>query len=101
MAYHLDFASFFKPELELDQVKSVMISSLPESVQQHLLTGCAPQNTVLAATSVAIDGIQYAADMVVSVGSCTGLPEFRQIQQVLVVNTNVLFICRQMLAWYY
>lgn len=39
--------------------------------------------------------------MVVSVGSFAGLPEFGQIQQVLVVDTNILFICRQMFAWYH
>ena len=100
-AYHLDSASFFKPALELDKVKSVMVSSFPDNVQQHLLARHAPQNTVLTATSVSIDGIKYAADMVVSVGSCAGLPEFRQIQQILVVDTNVLFICRQLFAWYH
>ena len=39
------------------------------------------QNTVLSAVSVNIDGMNYAADMVVSVGSCGVLPEFRQIKQ--------------------
>lgn len=101
IAYHLDCASFFKPALELDKVKSILVSSLPDNVQHYLLARYSSQNTVLAATSVIIDGVKYASDMLLSVGSCAGLPEFRQIQQVLVVNTNVVFICKHMFAWYH
>lgn len=101
MAYHLDAATFFKPALELDKVKSVLVSSLPDSVQQHFLTNYGPQSAVLAAMSVIIDGIRYANDMLVSVGSCAGLPQFRQIHQILIVHSNVMFICREMIAWYH
>lgn len=76
MAYHLDSSSFFKPALALGKVKSVMISSFPVSEQQQLMESNA-NTTVLSATSVNIDGVRYAADMVVSTGSCAGLPEFR------------------------
>uniref|UniRef100_A0A3B4WHJ5 Uncharacterized protein n=1 Tax=Seriola lalandi dorsalis TaxID=1841481 RepID=A0A3B4WHJ5_SERLL len=62
-----------------------MISSFSDNVQQHLLATHAPQNTVLTATCVSIDGINYVADRVVSVGACAGLPEFRQIQTVRAV----------------
>lgn len=96
MAYHFDAATLFSPAWEMDKVKSVLVSSLSNSVQQHLLTIYGPQSTVLVATSV-IDGIRYANDMLVSVGSCAGLPEFRQIHLILIVNTNVMFICREWL----
>lgn len=57
------------------------MSSFPVSVQQQMLERNV-NNTVLSATSVTIYGVKYTADMVVSVGSCVGLPDFRQIQQV-------------------
>lgn len=51
--------------------------------------------------SVNIDGMNYAADMVVSVGSFRGLQEFRQIKQVLAVNPYIVFICKPITAWYH
>lgn len=39
--------------------------------------------------------------MLVSVDSCADLPVLRQIHHILIVNTNVMFICREMIAWYY
>lgn len=101
MAYHLDCASFFKPALQANKVKSIMISSLPGNIQDILHQRCGLQNTVLSAVSVNIDGMNYAADMVVSVGSCGGLPEFRQIKQVLVINADIVFLCKSMIAWYH
>lgn len=47
------------------------------------------------------NGINYANDMLVSVGSCAGLPQFRQIDQILIVNSNVMFFCREMITWYH
>lgn len=101
MAYHLDCASFFKPALQANKVKSIMISSLPENIQDILHQRCGLQNTVLSAVSFNIDGMNYAAVMVVSVGSCGGLTEFRQINQVLVINADIVFLCKPMIAWYH
>lgn len=39
--------------------------------------------------------------MVVSVGSCGGLLEFRQIKQVLVLNADIVFLCKPMIVWYH
>lgn len=39
--------------------------------------------------------------MVVSAGSCSGLPEFRQITQIFAIHTEIMFVCRVMSAWYH
>lgn len=39
--------------------------------------------------------------MVVSAGSCSGLPEFRQITQIIAFRTAIIFVCRVMSAWYH
>lgn len=101
MAYHLDCASFFKPALQANKVQSIMVSTLPVTIQEILHERLGVQNTVLSATSVVIDGINYASDMVVSVGSRGGLPMFRQIKKVLVLNMDILFLCKPMSAWYH
>lgn len=66
MAYHVD--SFFKPSIQMDKVSLSLVSSLPENIQNLLKQRYASQNTVLAASSVSVDGIKYSSDMIVSVG---------------------------------
>lgn len=100
MAFHLASTSFFKPSIEIHKVKSVMVSSFPENVQNWLNQRNNQLNTILVASSVCIDGIKYSADMVISVGSCAGLPDFRQIAKIVVINTEIAFVCRLMTAWY-
>ncbi len=36
MAFHLDSSTFFKPRLEIDKVRSVLVTSFPENVQSSL-----------------------------------------------------------------
>lgn len=38
--------------------------------------------------------------MIISVGSCSGLPEFRKITHIVVINTEILFVCRLLTVWY-
>lgn len=99
IAFHLAATSFFKPSVEINRVKSVMVDSFPENVKNFLCLRNNYQNTVLAAASVCIDGIKYSADMVISVGSCSGLPDFRQIAKIVVINTEI-FVCKLMTSWY-
>lgn len=74
----------------------VSLKNIQDFVQQ---TYGAHQSVLLAAT-VTVDGVQYAPGMVVSVGSCAGLPEFKQIKQMVIINTEIVFICKPMIAWY-
>lgn len=55
---------------------------------------------MLVSSSVYIDGIKYCPDMVVSVGSCSGLQEFMQIEKILTINTDIMFLCKPQIAWY-
>lgn len=87
MAYYLDTSSFFKPSIEMDKVTTASITFYPENVQQVFCQGVPQLTSVLVASSVYVDGIRYCADMIVSVGSCAGLPSFRQIKQIVALNT--------------
>ena len=81
----------------MNKVKAVTV---PENVQNCLYHRNTNQNTVLVVSSVCIDGIKYSADMVISVGSCSGLPDFRQIAKIVVINIDMIFVCRLMTSWY-
>ena len=100
VSYQLDCSSFYKPEFEMTKVTSLLVTSFPESIQNALRKKVPNTSAVLTASSICIDGIEYNVDSVLSAGSCSGLPEFKQITQIIAVNTNVLFICQVMTAWY-
>lgn len=99
MVFHFAATSFFKPSIEIHKVRLV-VSSFQENVQNWLNQRNNQLNTVLVTSSVCIDGIKYSADMVISVGSCAGLPDFRQIAKFVVINTDIAFVCRPMTSWY-
>lgn len=101
MAYYLDTSSFFNPPVEMDKVTTASIASFPENVQQVFCQRVPHLTTVLVTSSVSVDGVRYCEDMMISVGSCSGLPEFKQIKQIVSINTEVLFVCKTMTAWYH
>lgn len=39
--------------------------------------------------------------MMLCIGSCSGLPEFGQITQIVAANPDILFVCKKMTAWYH
>lgn len=100
MVYYVDSPSFFKPSIQTEKVRGTLTSTFPDNVQEFLRQRYAVQNTVLSASSVSIDGIKYNPDMIVSVGTCSGLPDFRQIFKILVINNDVLFLCKDLTCWY-
>lgn len=38
--------------------------------------------------------------IIISVGKFAGLPEFRQIARIVVINTEILFVCKLLTSWY-
>lgn len=100
IAYHMDASSFFKPRVQMDRVCSSLITAFPENVQDYLKLQSPNCSTVLVSSSVYINGIKYCPDMVVSVGSCSRLPEFMRIERILTINTDVMFLCKSQTAWY-
>lgn len=100
IAYHMDSSSFFKPSVQMDKVTCTLTSSFPESVQNVLQQNFVTQSTVLVTSKVCIDGINYSPDMVLSAGATSCLPDFRQIVKIVIINTEILFVCKQQTAWY-
>lgn len=78
-----------------------LITTYPDNVQQVFCQRVPQFATVLVASSVFVDGIRYCTDMILSVGSCSGLPTFMQIKQIVAINTDILFICNTMTVWHH
>lgn len=100
ISYYLDCNSFFRPTVELTKVSKVLVSSYSIDVQRALPQSISAPGSVLVASSVCIDGIKYNVDMILCIGSCSGLPAFGQITHIIASNTEIMFVCRKMTAWY-
>lgn len=100
VAFHLHSLTFFKHPLQIDKVKSVMVTSFSENVQRLLHQRNAKQSTVLVASSASVHGVKYSADIIISVGSCSGLPEFRQLTHIVFINTEILLVCMLSSSWF-
>lgn len=101
LSYFLDCSSFFRPAAGMTKVAMVSVTSFPSDVQRVLPQNVTAPGSVLVASSVCIDGIKYNTDMMLCIGSCSGLPEFGQITQIVAANPDILFVCKRMTAWYH
>lgn len=101
MAFHLQSSTFFKPALEAEKLTSVMVTSFPQNIQSSLRQRNSNQTTVMVASSASVHGVKYCADMIVSVGSSSCLPEFQKITHIVINNSEILLVCRQLTSWYH
>lgn len=100
VSYHLDCSSYFRPSVEMTKVSPVLLASFPLNVQREIAENITKPGPVLDASSICVDGIKYHPGMILSAGSCSGLPEFAQIEKIVTANTEILFVCHKMTAWY-
>ena len=99
MAYHLSAPSFFKPHTQASSLSSVQVATLPQVAKDFIQTQTDSQ-TIYSASTVSIKGTEFANGMFVSVGHSGGLPNFSRIDQVLLVNNSVFFLCSNYECWY-
>lgn len=99
MAYYLNAPSFFKPHTEASTVTSILVSSLDQVAKDYIAarTDC---QIIYSTTKVSVDGTDYLKGMFVSAGKHGGLPTFSRIENILLVNDNVAFVCRNHESWY-
>lgn len=55
---------------------------------------------IYSISKIIIDGTNYEVGMLVSVGQQGGLPQFSYIEQILLVNNNVIFLCQEHKSYY-
>lgn len=77
-----------------------LLASFPLNVWTVLAQNITTPGSVLDVSSICVDGIKYHPGMILSAGSCSGLPEFAQIKKIVAANADILFVCQKMTAWY-
>lgn len=99
LAYYLSAPTFFKPHQQTASVSSVLVSQLPDVAKQHIQQKT-DADSIYTTTKISIDGTQYGVGMFVSVGQEGGLPQFSQVENILLVNNNVTFLCNDHTSFY-
>lgn len=99
VAYHLSASGFFKPHQQTSNVSSVLVSMLP-NVAKTYTEQITASNVIYSTSKVCIDGTDYDVGMFLSVGQEGGLPNYCRIQQVLLVNSAVVFLCQEHTSHY-
>lgn len=99
VAYHLSAPSFYKPHQQTSSVCSVLVSVLPEIARQHIEQKT-DSNMIYSTLRIIIDGTNYDVGMFVSVGQEGGLSQLSKTEQILLVNNDVTFLCRDHKSYY-
>ena len=99
VAYYLSSPSFFKPHQQTSNVSSVMVSVLPD-VARAYIEQITDSNMIYSTSNINIDGTNYDKEMFVSVGQEGALPQFNKIEQILLVNHHVVFLCQEHKSYY-
>lgn len=99
LAYHLSAPSFIKPHQQTSSVSSVMVSGLPDVAKAYV--GRMTDSSMIYHTSgVNVDGTDYGVEMFVSVGQEGGLPQFCKIEQILLVDNQIVCLCKRHTSYY-
>lgn len=93
-AFYLEGHSLFKPQLYVENVKVVEISSLDTTLRVAVTKKCPHKKTVSLCSDVRLQGVRYFRDMIISAGQCSGLPEFFRIVSIMIDENNVSFISK-------
>lgn len=99
MVYHLSAPSFFRPYIQASSVSPVQVATLPQVAKDFVETKTDSQN-IYSTSKVSINGTDFVNGMFVSAGQTGGLSKFSRIENVLLVNNSVSFLCRNYKCWY-
>lgn len=99
VAYHLSASGFFKPHQQTSNVSSALVSTLP-NVAKTYIEQITSSDIIYSTSKVCIDGTDYDVGMFLSVGQEGGLPSYCRIEQVLLVNSSIVFICQEHTSYY-
>ena len=99
-AYVIDSPSFFKPELQVSQLKTVRTSLLEPNQRVSIERRYGHRNTVSLSTNVCVHGTSYSKGMIVSIGSCSGIPDFCKILHVLITDGEMSLILEKLTSLY-
>lgn len=99
MAYHSQ-ANALKSEICVTKITSLPLELLDMEIQQSFREVYPTQTSVNLTNVVIHHETKYAAGMVLPYGPTGGLPDFVEISQIVIVDSNIGFIVKLLNSWY-
>ena len=88
VAYHLHDSKVVQPSLQVTKLSEVNFTVLREDIKIALETKFPGESSVQMANTVCYSGTRYTTGMILANGSTSGLPDFRELIQMLVIHGN-------------
>lgn len=93
MAFYLSSPRFFKPPVQTSKVESVFVESLPTDT--HALISSLTDSSIVYGTKKAIlQGTEFVVGMFVCTGSYAALPVFKEIKNILLIQSDIIFLLK-------
>lgn len=99
MAFYLSSARFLKPTVQTSKVESIFVDALPKDTHSFI-SSVTKSGTLYSTEQVTIDGTLFASGMFVCTGVCGALPEFKEIQKILLMAEDIFFVLKGYESWF-
>lgn len=100
IAYHLHDSKVVQPSLQVTKLSELDLTVLREDIKAAVEAKYPGKSCVHLANTVSYSGTRYATGMILANGSTSGLPDFGELIQIVVVDGKPGFIVECLDAWY-
>lgn len=100
MAHHLQTRAFPRYQLEVSNVSTVHIDVLDKGISSGLKDKFLNVDIVQLSTNVTHNGLNYRNGMILINRSVSGLPDFCEIFQMVIIEKRLIFIVKRLIGWY-
>ncbi|CAL9695899.1 unnamed protein product [Knipowitschia caucasica] len=100
IAYHTHDCNNQRPALSLSKKTDIPVDLLKDSIRESFARKFPGEDLVTMTNKATILGTDYNVGMLLPFGSTGGLPDFGEIQQIIVVKETPVFVLKLLSGWY-
>lgn len=100
LAYHLHGTDVLKPALSVSNMSTLPVDVLKENIQEAVLKRFPGETYIQVANTVTCHGTTYSVGMILPYGSTGGLPDFVELNLILIVHGQPVFAVKCLHSWY-
>ncbi|XP_056450915.1 uncharacterized protein LOC130386152 isoform X1 [Gadus chalcogrammus] len=101
LAYHFHGTDILKPALSVSNLSTVPVDVLKENIQEAVQRKFPGETCVQVTNTVTCYGTCYSVGMILPYGSTGGLPDFVELNLILVMRGQLAFAVKCLHSWYW
>lgn len=99
LAYHLHGTDVLKPAFSVSNMFTLPVDVLKENIQEAVLKRFPGETYIQVANTVTCHGTTYSVGMILPYGSTGGLPDFVELNLILIVHGQPVFAVKCLHSW--